>query len=260
MSSSKVEPPHDPEITTADVLAEVERRRTARHMMETPPSRWSVWAERSITWFAHHWLFFFNGFFLLYVGLPILAPVLMRLGIEGPARVIYTVYRPLCHQLPQRSFFLFGPQCTYRLEELTTWLGPDAGVGPAAQAFVGNVEAGFKMALCQRDISIYGTMLLAGLVYGLVRRRWRISALPWWAYLLFGVLPMLLDGGAQFLSYLLPFFWPGGPIQPYETTPVMRVVTGGLFGLATTWLSYPLVQETVEEMDARRAQQAQRSV
>jgi len=253
LPSNKAEQLHDSEITTAEVLAEVARRRSARRLMEEPPSRWSVLAARFISWFAHHWLFFFNGFFLLYVGFPILAPVLMHLRIEIPARMIYTIYRPLCHQLPQRSFFLFGPQCTYRLEELTTWLGPDAGVGPVAQAFVGNEEVGFKMALCQRDISIYGTILLSGLVYGLVRRRWTISALPWWAYFLFGVLPMLLDGGAQFLSYLLPFFWPGGRIQPYETTPLMRVITGGLFGLATTWLSYPLVQETVDELDAQRA-------
>jgi hypothetical protein len=47
-------------------------------------------------------LFIFNA-------LPFLAPVFMKLGLEGIGRAIYLIYWPLCHQMAQRSFFLFGP-------------------------------------------------------------------------------------------------------------------------------------------------------
>ena len=53
----------------------------------------------------------------LYVGLPFAAPTLMKLGAEVPARVIYTMYSPLCHQFAFRSFFLFGEQPYYPTKE-----------------------------------------------------------------------------------------------------------------------------------------------
>ena len=59
---------------------------------------------------------------------------------------------------------------------------------------------------------------------------------------------MLADGGYQFVSYIVPLVWPDGPILPHETTPMMRVTTGSLFGLATVWLAYPLMQETMVEI------------
>ena len=247
--SNKLGQPNSPEITTAEVLAEVERRRAERPAMRSrPSSRVAIAADRLVFWFSKHWLAVFNAFTFLYVGLPILAPVLMYLGAKWPATIIHTIYRPLCHQLPQRSFFLFGPQWTYTVAELVERVEMDIGLGTATRAFVGNEAVGYKMGMCQRDIAIYGAMLLFGLAYGLLRRRWRVPSLPWWAYVGFGIVPMLLDGGYQFVSYVAPFFWPGGPIVPHETTPAMRVITGALFGLATAWLAYPIVQETMEEM------------
>ncbi|PJF38116.1 MAG: hypothetical protein CUN55_18645, partial [Phototrophicales bacterium] len=49
----------------------------------------------------------------IYVSLPFVAPTLMKLGLEGPARVIYTIYSPFCHQFAFRSFFLYGEQPVY---------------------------------------------------------------------------------------------------------------------------------------------------
>jgi hypothetical protein len=42
--------------------------------------------------------------------------------------------------------------------------------------------------------------------------------------------------------------FPNIAIQPYETTPLMRTITGTLFGWATVWLAYPYVQETMDEV------------
>jgi uncharacterized membrane protein len=235
------------EISTEEVLAEVERRRSEARRLASQ-SRVTILADRLAFWLTRHWLAVCNTFAFLYVGLPILAAVLMYLGAEWPATVIYTIYRPLCHQLPQRSFFLFGPQLTYSVTELVELSGTTIDLGMTTRAFVGNQAVGYKVGLCQRDLAIYGMILLFGLAYGPLRRRWKVSALPVWAYVVFGVVPMLFDGGYQFISYIVPLFWPDGPITPHETTPVMRVITGGLFGLGTVWLAYPLVQETMEEM------------
>lgn len=244
-------PQPDSIVTTADVLAEVERRVAARRAASTGSRRIQKWLNLVVLFLTRHWLLLCNGFFLLYVGLPVLAPVLMKLGATRAGFIIYAVYSPLCHQLPHRSFFLFGPKLTYTLGELTVWLGPNAGINPATRAFVGNEAVGYKTALCQRDIAIYGALLLAGLLFGLLRRRWHIRALKLWAYFVFGILPPLLDGGYQMLSYIIAYLWVDGPIRPRESTPLLRVVTGGLFGLATAWLAYPLLQETMESMSPR---------
>lgn len=231
---------------TAELLAEVERRRAetgrmSRMKMSKSQRRVVVLADRFVFWLSKHWLAVFNTLAFLYVGLPTLAPVLLYLGAVWPARVIYLIYNPLCNQLPQRSWFLFGPQFAYTLPELAQWLGDN----PLASTFVGNEAVGYKMALCQRCTAIHGAILLFGLLYALGRRR--VRPLPWWAYVGFGLLPMAADGGYQFLSYVLPLLLPGFPIVPYETTPLMRALTGMLFGLATVWLAYPYVQETMDE-------------
>ncbi|MCP4536972.1 MAG: DUF2085 domain-containing protein [Chloroflexi bacterium] len=236
------------EMTTAEVLAEVERRQAERRATNRPGGRAIVVVDRLAFWFSKHWLAVFNAFAFFYVGLPTFAPMLMHLNAQWLAKIIYTIYRPLCHQLPQRSFFLFGPQWTYAAKELMERLETSIGLGTATRAFVGNDAIGYKVGLCQRDVAIYGVILLAGLAFGFLRRFWKISSLPWWAYIGLGILPMLLDGGYQFVSYIVPLFWSSAPITPHETTPTMRVVTGALFGLATVWLAYPIVQESMEEM------------
>ncbi|HDQ74007.1 MAG TPA: DUF2085 domain-containing protein [Chloroflexi bacterium] len=242
----------DAQVTTAEILAEVERRRVAKQAarqaekLSTPVV---AIANRFVFWLAKHWLTIFNTLAFLYVGLPILAPALMYLGMTGAARTIYLIYRPLCHQLPQRSFFLFGPQLTYTVSELERALGTSIDIGLETRALVGHASIGYKIGICQRDVAIYGTIFIAGLLYSLLRRRWRVPSLPLWAYFVIGILPMLLDGGYQFVSYLFPLIWPNGPLMPHETTPTMRVLTGTLFGMATVWLSYPLVQETMQEVE-----------
>ena len=231
--------------TTAEVLAEVERRRSqARSPMRERERRAVILADRAVFWLTKHWLAVFNILALLYIGVPVLAAVLMHAGIPGPAMVIHAVYRRLCHQYPQRSFFLFGPQLTYTLPELVEWVGVENLPGyPWPSAFIGNAAVGYKIALCQRDLAIYGTILFAGLVYG-VLRRFKVRPLPVWAYALL-TLPMLIDGGSQWLSYLINFFYARFPTR--ESTPLLRVLTGGLFGLATVWLAYPHVQQAMEE-------------
>jgi uncharacterized membrane protein len=239
----------DPEQpSAADVMEEVRRRRVARRERPSESKRtFVIAADRFIFWLSKRWLAVFNVLALLYVGLPFLAPTLMHLGAEGAASLIYTMYRPLCHQLPQRSWFLFGPQLAYRLPELMELAG-DAVTGPFSNSFVGNEALGYKVAFCQRDTAIYGAIFLFGLLFGVLRRGGSVRPLAWWAYILLGLVPMGLDGGYQLLSYALPVLFPGISLQPFETTPLMRVLTGALFGWATVWLAYPYVQESMDDV------------
>lgn len=242
----------DKDMTTADVLAEVERRRAAaRPPMSGHQRQIVILVDRFVFWLSKHWLAVFNALALLYVGLPILAPTLMHLGLERPAAAIYILYKPLCHQLPSRSWFLFGPQHAYSLDELTAHTGITPLAAKSATAVLlrtvvgyGDETIGYKFAFCQRDTAIYGTIFVAGLLYALGRRR--VRPLPWWGYLL-GLIPMALDGGLQLLSALIPYLLPNLSIGPYESSPLKRTITGAIFGLVTIWLAYPYVQETMDE-------------
>jgi uncharacterized membrane protein len=214
--------------------------------------------DRLIHWISLHYLAVVNMFILLYFGLPLLAPVLMKAGATFPANVIYTMYKPLCHQFGFRSFFLFGEQPYYPLEEagipnvrtfeevtgFTDLDNPAAFSRLQARQFTGNETVGYKMALCERDMAIYGGILLFGLAYALTGRR--IPPLHWMLWVLLGMLPIGLDGFSQLFSQIE---WPWlQSILPYrESTPFLRVLTGALFGITTAWFAYPYMEESMSD-------------
>jgi uncharacterized membrane protein len=176
---------------------------------------------------AKHWLLLVNLVIAIYGGLPFLAPTLMAWGYPRPAQMIYTIYKPLCHQLPQRSFFLFGPRLAYSFEVLQAMLGPETLADDSlASAFIGNPALGYKVAYCQRDTAMYTSMVWAGIVFGLVRRRLR--PIPLAIYLIL-LVPMAVDGTAQFFGL-------------YESTWQLRTISGSLFGLGTVWFAYPYLE------------------
>ncbi len=203
-------------------------------------------------WFAKHYLAVFNLLVLIYFGLPFLAPTLMKAGLTGPAKLIYTPYSYMCHQLAFRSFFLFGEQPAYPraaadVSGLLTF-NQASGLGEsnsaqdlyAARGFLGDPVMGYKIALCERDIAIYGAILLFGLLYALFRRR--LPALPWYLWILIGLVPIGIDGVSQLLSQ------PPFSLWAYrESTPFLRALTGALFGFTTAWFGYPLVEVTMAE-------------
>lgn len=210
--------------------------------------------DRFTYWLSRHYMALFNVLVFIYVGLPFLAPVLMKTGLPAPARVIYTVYSPLCHQLAFRSWFLFGEQPYYpralanmpvnlTYEALTQEQSIDL---LAARRFVGNETAGYKVALCERDVAIYGGILLFGMLFALSGRRLR--SIPWYIWIAVGLIPIGLDGVSQLFS-MAGIAWPVQvPIR--ESTPLLRTLTGGLFGFTTAWYIYPLIEETMRETRA----------
>src|SRR5687767_11778804 len=73
---------------------------------------------------VRNWLIAALTFVGLYATLPFVAPSLMKLGLTGPANVLYTMYSPMCHQFAFRSIFLFGEQTFYPRENVGTDLQP----------------------------------------------------------------------------------------------------------------------------------------
>ncbi|MGB2894974.1 MAG: DUF2085 domain-containing protein [Anaerolineales bacterium] len=207
----------------------------------------AVKMNKALLFFSRHWLAIFNLIVLLYIGLPFTTPYLLKAGMTTPARVIYKIYGPLCHQLPFRSWFLLGEQPVYPLEiaglEVTSY-EEIAGVSSVDllrdRAFIGNERVGYKVALCQRDVAIYGSIFLAGVAFTFLRHR--LKPLPIWAWFIIGIIPLALDGGSQLLSSLpLVSF----PVR--ESTPFLRSLTGMLFGVANVWMAYPYIEEIMVE-------------
>lgn len=208
-------------------------------------------SDRFSRWFSNHYMVFLNFFTGIYVLFAFLAPVFMKVGLEGPAKVIYKVYSPLCHQLAFRSFFLFGEQPYYPRElagvEGVVTYGQATGFNEydldTARDFLGNEAMGYKVALCERDIAIYLALFLFGLVFALTGKK--IKPLPWFLWILIGLGPIGLDGFSQLLSQtgLGIFSW----LPLRESTPLLRTLTGACFGLATAWFGFPYVEESVQE-------------
>jgi len=228
-----------------DILSEAQRRIQERMQQEIPPGQRALVDKlnRFVFWLARHWLAVFNTLTGIFLGGAILPPVFMKIGMSKAAHLLYAVYAPLCHQYPFRSWFLFGPQFAYPLTNPV-----HVAEMNRLQTFIGDAHIGYKVALCQRDVAIYGCMLLAGLLYSVLRTRKRVQPWSMWQYFAFGILPMMLDGGIQWISYLAWVIFPGLIQTPFETTPLMRTITGALFGLGLIVTAYPYLNEYFEDV------------
>ncbi len=103
-----------------------------------------------------HWLATANVVNGLTVGGAALTPLLEARGWTPLATVLYLLYRPLCPQRPEHSYFI----------------------------------AGYKMAFEQRETAIYLGLLLGGLLFAPVRRWLRPLS---WRGLALAALPLLID-------------------------------------------------------------------
>ena len=193
----------------------------------------------------------------VYVITPFIAPALMALGLTGAGKGIYWIYSFLCHQLPERSYFLFGPQISYTLHDIqAAWQNTNDIV--VLRQFVGNTQMGWKVAWSDRMVSMYTSLWVFGMIWGTVKRK--IKPLPWWGLVLL-LLPMAVDGTTHALSDLagigLGFrdsnawlailtnhtfkttFYAGDAWGSFNAW--MRLISGIVFGLGIAWFSFPLL-------------------
>ena len=239
----------------ADRRAQLESINDKTFQVNTSRTQTISKADKVSFWISKHYLAIFNLFLILYIGIPFLAPIFKKAGWNAPAEVIYKIYSPLCHQWAFRSFFLFGEQAYYphaaaeipgvltfeQVSGITDLTDPSR---TQARAFEGNALLGYKIALCERDVATWGAMALFGVVYALTGRK--LPKLHWLIWVLVGLGPIGLDGFSQLLSQI-----PSTIIQsilPYrESVPLLRVLTGFLFGLTTAWFMFPLIEESMAD-------------
>ncbi len=210
---------------------------------------------------TRHW---FEIFLVLYGGwvfLPFLAPVFMYIGWDTPGKILYLLYSFFCHQLPERSFFLFGEKIMYSLSEIQiVW--QDTANPFILRQFTGNEVMGWKVAWSDRMISFYTSIWLLALIW--IPFRKRIKPLPWWGFALL-LLPIALDGGTHAISDLAGIgqgfrdtnlwlarltsdafatsFYTGDALGSFNSW--MRFVTGLLAGLGIVWFVFPHLKNTI---------------
>lgn len=219
---------------------------------------------------ARHWWLAVSLSLIVFAGLPWLAPLFMELGWPRAANGIYWFYSTQCHQLPQRSFFLFGASPTYSLSEIqAAWQNTNNAL--ILRQFIGNPQMGWKVAWSDRMVAMYGSMLLWGLAFWPLRKR--VRPLPWWglALLLF---PLAIDGSTHLISDLLggigggfrtdnswlaaltghalpATFYAGDALGSFNS--VARLVTGAFFGLGIVWFLYPRFQAATSRFVERES-------
>ena len=229
---------------------------------------------------SRRWLTVLMIVVAVYAGLPVAAPFLMKAGATGAGEAIYSLYSSMCHQYSFRSWFLFGEQAAYPREaahisgvqtyesllpEVDATLktqnyqpppeyiqaapSADQALGLQSKYFLGNDQLGYKIAVCQRDVGIWWALLLGGVLYSIPVVRKYLRPVPWWLYILLGIVPIGIDGFSQLLSAPLPPIWTQGFWPLRETTPFFRTITGALFGIMNAWLAFPYLEESAREVE-----------
>jgi len=203
-----------------------------------------------ISWFRRNYMILIIVMLFFFLFFAFLAPVLMKYEITQMGRIIYRIYRNFCHQFAHRSWFLFGEQIFYPaysdegsgIRSLHEVFGVFAGSVQESREIIGNENAGYKVAICQRDVAIYGAMLVFALIFHFSQNR--IKKIPFWLWLLIAVIPIGIDGLWQLISSSNLSIL---NISNHESTPLMRSITGLMFGIFTGWYLYPAIEETFED-------------
>ncbi|MBW8011926.1 MAG: DUF2085 domain-containing protein [Chloroflexi bacterium] len=229
-----------------------------------PPRNKKFSANQVFHWLSRRWMLLFSLLYGLYVGLPFLAPVFMKLGWEAPAKGIYFIYSFFCHQLPQRSLFFFGEQSMYPLGTIqTAW---ENTLNPLVlRQFIGNVELGWKVAWSDRMISMYTSILIFAWLWYPLRKKLKPANI--WIFFIL-IMPMAVDGVTHFLSDFAGFgqgfrdtnlwlsdltnnqfsagFYAGDALGSFNSW--MRFITGTVFGLGVVWFGFPILAEEMTSL------------
>ncbi|MBU7042775.1 MAG: DUF2085 domain-containing protein [Theionarchaea archaeon] len=127
----------------------------------------------------------------------VITPLLTAADLRAPAHFLYYFYSHFCHQIPERSLFLWGEQ----------------------------------LPVCARDVAVYAALIPATVLYPLLRPL-HTSKLPSKWYLIIFLFPIALDGGTQLIGLrestnLLRILTGSiaGSIVPFYLIPLMMAST-----------------------------------
>ncbi|MBE0411300.1 MAG: DUF2085 domain-containing protein [Anaerolineales bacterium] len=198
------------------------------------------------------------------MALPFLAPLFMHLGLTPLGNLIYMLYSFTCHQLPQRSFFLFGPELMLSLSDIqSVWQNTNDPL--VLRQFTGSPELGWKVAWSDRMVWMYTSIPIFAVLWAVTRPRSnhpRPKFVPVSVFLAL-LLPMAVDGSSHFISDLAGIgngfrdsnawlaqltnhafatsFYAGDGLGSFNF--LMRALTGIIFGFAVVWFGYPYLED-----------------
>lgn len=136
--------------------------------------------------------------------LPVVAPVLLNLGLEWIAKKIYFIYSFFCHQFSERSLYLFDTQ----------------------------------YAWCARDTGIWAGIFFTALAV----KFFKLKPIKWYFLLLFFV-PIALDGGIQTISTIRGIGISYSEYF-YFSNNFLRFVTGFFLGMGVSlWISPQIINK-----------------
>lgn len=180
-------------------------------LLQSPTNALDQRLNRAATWIMHHWLLFANSFLLLYAGLPWLSPLLRWLGWERLGQALFVLYRPFCHQKPERSF----------------------------------VFCGHQVAICHRCVALYTSVLVGGVLFGLLRRWIRPAS---WRLFWVMTLPILIDGLLHMADDIMQVGFRGGGDAIGTPNFWLRMITGVVFGIAVVITIHPRLDHDLQSV------------
>jgi uncharacterized membrane protein len=165
-----------------------------------------------VMFFVRHWLAVLIGLVALFSAPIVIVPLMESTNISilnTIGEVVFKFYGvPICHQLPERSIFIFGHQ----------------------------------MTVCARCFAIYFAFLAGCVLFAFVRTKLK----PWSIiYFIIACVPMGIDGTTQLFGIQIPrSIGPGWQlVWMAESTNELRIITGAIFGLASALYVLPYQQE-----------------
>jgi len=163
-------------------------------------NRWLTASADAVARFCmRQWLLVLNVLLGALLGVAVLVPVLYALGADTLAMRIFQAYHLICAQIPSHSYFVLG----------------------------------YQLALCARNLAIYGSMFVGTLLFRAVRGWLPAISWQWW---LVSMLPMALDGGTQLFGWR-------------ESNWELRTLTGAIFGLGVCWFLLPMLEAAAQGHD-----------
>lgn len=141
-------------------------------------------------------------FLFVFTVLPIIAPIAAYLNLNFIADPIYWIYQWFCHQRPWRSYHLFD----------------------------------YQLAMDARMMLMFGSMAIASLLIYLKNLK---PLKPFTAviFAIIFIIPLGMDGVIQAIAEMTSY---GGSDLPfYESTNLMRSITGTLFGIGVAFAIFP---------------------
>ena len=178
---------------------------------------------------------------LSLLGLVLGPPIAALTHHDELATALYNTAKPFCHQWIYRSFCIFDNESGVYIDNcipndyeenpvviktkytlaINKWDGVfkysrDQLGANRAEIVLKDNTIGYKFGMCSRDTALYIGLVIAGLMYPLLRKKFK--ELPPLRYLVIGIIPLAADGIGQMIGL-------------WESNNTSRFITGLIAGL-----------------------------